>query len=95
MVKKRFWNIILFCQILIWFISLFSVVFGAEELERNENQFMELKATSIEETSDGSSQITLEWWSYNLSFKGLDLRFSYDQDKVAPSSITDNSIVHF
>lgn len=93
MIKKRFWNILLFCQILIWFIALFSVVFGAEELERNDNQFMELKATSIEETSDGSKQITLEWWSYNLSFKGLDLRFSYDQDKVVPSSIQDNSTV--
>ena len=88
--------------IVVLVITLFSFVLISEcsnvyaaGIANTENQYMELKAVEIKDIEGAERQVILEWWSYNLSFKGLDLRFSYDFTKVQPSNIQDNSIVDF
>ena len=63
----------------------------ATNLANTEDQYMELKVVSTDSVDGADKQVKLEWWSYNLKFKGLDLRFSYDQTKLSPSNITTNS----
>lgn len=54
---------------------------------------MELKVVSITDTGGNGKQVIMEWWSYNLIFKGVDVRFTYDSTKLTPSSVQDNSVV--
>ena len=68
-------------------------VSAVTKLENSEEQYMELKVVNIEDIDGADKQVTLEWWSYNLNFKALDLRFSYDSSKIEPSSVLDNSFV--
>lgn len=63
----------------------------AINLSNTEEQYMELKVANIADVDGADKQVTLEWWSYNLKFKGLDLRFSYDETKLKPSNITTNA----
>lgn len=65
----------------------------ATELVNTEDQYMELRVVSTKNIDGGDKQVILEWWSYNLNFKALDLRFSYDEAKLKPSSVQDNSYV--
>lgn len=71
-------------------LSFFVNTTIATELDIQENQYMELKIVSIEDTEENGTQIILEWWSHNLSFKGVDVRFSYDNTKLQPSNIATN-----
>lgn len=88
-VIQKFLLIFILATIIILNISIPTQ--ASTNLENTEDQYMELKAVSIKEVDGADKQVTLEWWSYNLSFKGLDLRFSYDQTKVEPSNLEDNS----
>ena len=63
------------------------------DLANSDDQYMELKVVSIENVDGNDKQVTLEWWSYNLKFKGLDLRFAYDDSKIKPSTLTGNEYV--
>ena len=65
----------------------------ATQLNNSTDQYMELKVVSVKDIDNTDKQVILEWWSYNLKFKGLDLRFSYDDTKLKPSSVSDNSYV--
>ena len=89
---KKIKNFIFFLLILFLCIVISSIVF-ATDLTNDETQFMELKVVSISDTEDNGKQVLLEWRSYNLKFQGLDLRFSYDETKVKPSKVSDNSYV--
>lgn len=80
---------------LLIFISLAncSNVFAVTNLVNSEDQYMELKVVSVEDVEGEDKQVTLEWWSHNLNFKAVDLRFAYDSTKIKPSSLQDNSYV--
>ncbi len=62
----------------------------AAEITPTSDQYMELRLQSTQIVEDAGTQVILELWSYNLDFKGLDVRFSYDSTKVNPSNITTN-----
>ena len=87
---KKLIPILLLISIIV--VLLYPKVF-ATQLTNTSDQYMELKVVSVKDVTNTDKQVILEWWSYNLKFKGLDLRFSYDETKLNPSSITDNSYV--
>lgn len=62
-------------------------------LENTEEQYMELKVVDIIDVDGADKQIILEWWSYNLNFKAVDVRFSYDETKIKPSNLQTNAYV--
>ena len=73
-------------------INIIKPIYSATK-EPNSEQYMELKLVSIGETSNGK-QMILEWWSHNINFKGLDLRFQYDPTKVKPSNLKNNQEIY-
>lgn len=54
------------------------------------NQYMELKATTINEIEGKDKQVIFELWSYDIEFKGFDVRFSYDGTSFATSNLSTN-----
>lgn len=73
-------------------ISIYSLADTTKILTPTENQYLELRATSITEKEDGSKQLIMELWGHNLEFKGFSFRFSYDSEKYKPSDITTNEV---
>ena len=55
-----------------------------------DNQKVEYRASKLE-TNNGSDQLTVEVWIHNLKFKGIDIRTSYDNTLISPSSISTNT----
>lgn len=84
--------IILTMMILIVGISIYSHADTTKILTPDENQYLELKATSIIEKEDGNKQLIMELWGHDLEFKGFSVRFSYDSDKYKLSDITTNEV---
>jgi len=94
MSTKCIWK--LFIAAILTFILVLccsTVTYASTPIPNSENQYMELKVVSINDISGADKQVILEWWSYNLKFKGVDLRFSYDENIVKPSRVSDNSYV--
>lgn len=73
-------------------ISIYSHADTTKILTPDENQYLELKATSIIEKEDGNKQLIMELWGHDLEFKGFSVRFSYDSDKYKLSDITTNEV---
>ena len=86
--------IILTMMILIVGISIYSHADTTKILTPNENQYLELKATSILEKEDGKKQLIMELWGHNLEFKGFSFRFSYDSEKYKLSDVTTNEVTN-
>ena len=61
-----------------------------KEIIPQENQYMELRATTINTIDGKDKQIIFELWSYNIEFAGVDVRFSYDGMKFATSNLLNN-----
>lgn len=96
MSAKHIWQ--LFIEIILTFVLILysaTVVYAATPIPNAENQYMELKVVSVNDVDGADKQVIMEWWSHDLKFKGVDLRFSYDENVVKPSSISDNSYVDF
>lgn len=66
------------------------IVMASTEVKSAENQYMELKATTIKEIDGKGKQVIFELWSYNIEFKGFDVRFSYDGTNLTPSNLLTN-----
>lgn len=60
------------------------------EITPQENQYMELRATTINTVEGKDKQVIFELWSYNIEFAGFDVRFSYDGTKFATSDLLNN-----
>ena len=86
--KAMLLAIILTMMIPIVGISIYSHADTTKILTPNENQYLELKATSILEKEDGKKQLIMELWGHNLEFKGFSFRFSYDGEKYKLSDVT-------
>ncbi len=74
-------------------ISISTNSYGAE-LTPTQDQYMELKLVSTSPVDGQGTQAILELWSYNLDFKGVDVRFSYDNTKLNPSNINTNILTN-
>lgn len=59
-------------------------------LTPSDDQYFELRATNIKEVTGQNKQVIMELWGYNIEFKGLEVRFSYDGTKFTPSNIETN-----
>lgn len=59
-------------------------------LDPTDNQYLELRATDVTEVEGQNRQVIFQLWAHNLEFKGFQVRFSYDSDKVTPSNIETN-----
>ena len=73
-------------------INIYSHADTTKILTPAENQYLELKATSIVENEEGNKQLIMELWGHNLEFKGFSFRFSYDSDKYRLSNIETNEV---
>lgn len=91
MKNKKVVGLIVFLVALsiILLISISTNSYGAE-LTPTQDQYMELKLVSTSPVDGQGTQAILELWSYNLEFKGVDVRFSYDNTKLNPSNINTN-----
>ena len=92
--KAMLLAIILTMMILIVGISIYSHADTTKILTPNENQYLELKATSILEKENGEKQLIMELWGHNLEFKGFSFRFSYDGEKYKLSDVTTNEVTN-
>lgn len=92
--KAMLLAIILTMMIPIVGISIYSHADTTKILTPNENQYLELKATSILEKEDGKKQLIMELWGHNLEFKGFSFRFSYDGEKYKLSDVTTNEVTN-
>lgn len=92
--KAMLLAIILTIMIPIVGISIYSHADTTKILTPNENQYLELKATSILEKEDGKKQLIMELWGHNLEFKGFSFRFSYDGEKYKLSDVTTNEVTN-
>ena len=57
-----------------------------------ENQYFELRAVNVENVEGQNKQVIMELWGHDIEFKGLDVRFAYDNTKLQPSNIETNEI---
>lgn len=73
-------------------INIYSHADTTKILTPTENQYLELKATSIIDKEDGNKQLIMELWGHNLEFKGFSFRFSYDSEKYKLSDVTTNEL---
>ena len=92
--KAMLLAIILTMMIPIVGISIYSHADTTKILTPNENQYLELKATSILEKENGKKQLIMELWGHNLEFKGFSFRFSYDGEKYKLSDVTTNEVTN-
>lgn len=56
-----------------------------------ENQYLELRATTINTMDNQDKQIIFELWGHDIEFKGFDVRFTYDTSQYTPSNIETNA----
>ena len=85
-------KIIIFIWIVLFVFSLFGLVVEAssEVLEPGPDQYLELKAKTIQE-KNGSKQLIMELWGYKLEFSGFDVRFKYDTEALQLSNVDTNA----
>ena len=80
--------------ILLIFTTIYIIsgqVLATEEVQPEDNQYMELRATQIIDTEENGKQVIMELWGHDIDFKGLAVRFTWDQEKFATSNLTTNS----
>lgn len=56
----------------------------------SEDQYFELRAKNVNAIEGKDKQVIFELWGHNIEFKGYDVRFTYDTDNFATSSLTTN-----
>lgn len=54
------------------------------------NQYLEMRATKIQEVEGKGKQVIFELYGHNLEFKAFDVRFSYDENIFKTSNILTN-----
>lgn len=67
---------------------------SANVLIPEENQYLELRAVSVEDIDGQGKQVIMELWGHNLQFKGFTVRFSFDNTKIEPSDFTSNQVTY-
>lgn len=60
------------------------------EVVPQKDQYMELRATTVNTIDGKDKQVIFELWSYNITFGGFDVRFSYDGSKFGTSNLQNN-----
>lgn len=60
-------------------------------LEPEDNQYFELRAVDVNDI-ENTKQVIMELWGNNIDFKGLDVRFTYDNNSFQPSNMITNEV---
>lgn len=62
-------NLIIIATIIVLIFLNCAIVGASTIIEPNENQYLELKATSITEVEGQNKQVIMELWGYEIDFK--------------------------
>ncbi len=86
---------VVFFTIVVLVASCSSIVLAADHVVLNptENQYLELRAVSVEEVEGQNLQVMMELRGHNIEFKGFDVRLSYDSEKIKLSNKDTNEIL--
>lgn len=67
---------------------------NANTITPTENQYLEMRATEIKEVEGKNRQVTFELWGYDVEFKGVDVRFSYQSSNIRTSNLITNDLTN-
>lgn len=86
---------VVFFTIICVVASFSSIVLAADHvvLDPTEDQYIELRAVSVEEVDGENTQVMMELRVHDIQFKGFDVRFSYDSTKIKLSNIETNEVL--
>lgn len=65
---------------------------ATETIQPTEDQYLELRAVSIDDVAGQNKQVIMELWSHNLDYKGFEVTFAYDDTLFQTSNINTNAI---
>lgn len=86
-------NIVIAIVLIVVFGIFANSVFAATEtIQPTNNQYLEMRAVSVDNVSGQNQQVMFELWSHNLDFKGFNVTFEYDETKFQTSNISTNVI---
>jgi len=84
---------VIFIAIMTVFCTFTNKSFAATEtIQPTEDQYLELRAVSIDDVAGQNKQVIMELWSHNLDYKGFEVTFAYDDTLFQTSNINTNAI---
>lgn len=63
-----------------------------ETILPEDDQYLELRAVSVDDVSGQNKQVIMELWSHNLDYKGFEVTFAFDDQLFTPSDMDTNVI---
>lgn len=69
--KRKINLIIMLITYLICVIAYRTFSLASTEIEPEESQYLELKATTINKLEDGTKQVIMELWGHEIDFKRI------------------------
>lgn len=86
-------NIVIALVLIVVFSVFANYAFAATEtIQPQDDQYLELRAVTVDAVAGQNQQVIFELWSHNLDFKGFNVTFEYDKTRFQPSSLFDNVI---
>ena len=75
------------------FCTFTSKTFAATEtIQPTDDQYLELRAVSVDDVSGQNKQVIMELWSHNLDYKGFEVTFAFDDTLLQTSNFNTNAI---
>ncbi len=75
------------------FVACTNKVFAeTTTIQPTDEQYLELRAVSVDNVAGQNQQVIMELWSHNLEFKGFEVTFAFDNTLLQTSNITSNEI---
>lgn len=68
------------------------VIAATETIQPDDDQYLELRAVSIDDVTGQNKQVIMELWSHNLDYKGFEVTFAFDSTLFQTSNIETNVI---
>ena len=83
--------------VLMVLIALFCTFTGkafavTETILPEDDQYLELRAVSVDDVAGQNKQVIMELWSHNLDYKGFEVTFAFDDQLFTPSDMDTNVI---
>lgn len=67
--KQRINLIVLLVIVMIFTILIRTIAYASTEVTPNDNQYLELRATTVEEVEGQGKQVIMELWGHDIDFK--------------------------
>lgn len=65
---------------------------ATETIQPTDEQYLELRAVSVDDVAGQNKQVIMELWSHNLDYKGFEVTFEFDNTKFQTSNFNTNAI---